>query len=160
MTIRPENVQDKSEIATLIAQNYMPNGAVIIEKLAELRRSAGYIPSLSLVDEVEGGIEAACYFSEIEVGAGKALYLAPFAVTINNPSYNSLQFFERMLEKAHEAGFRYVFVDGNVQDLQQFGFENAENKAFEGASSTLLVKDFGSGDVLSGRIKLPIFLGI
>lgn len=155
MQIRPEKPEDKSKIATLIANTYLPDGAKIIEKLGVLRGMESYSVDLSVVQESESGIDAFALLTPIAVGSGKGVYLAPLAFDMDSKSFDLSAFIDASNEKAKAQGFRYVFVQGSGEDLKPFGFEYAAEKGFVHHAGNMMVKDLIDGEGLSGEVKLP-----
>jgi predicted N-acetyltransferase YhbS len=96
-----------------------------------LRRSSGFIPELSLVAEVEGGIVGHILFSKIKILGEKdwdSIALAPVSVI---PKYQKLgiggQLIMKGLERAKELGFNSVIVVGHEKYYPRFGFKKASN---------------------------------
>ena len=155
MAIRSENIQDKSRIATLIARTYAPKGAKVIEQTGLLRALPSYMPELSLVAENADNISIFALLTPVKAGAGQGVYLAPLAFDDRLEGLDLLGFLQESFTKAQAQGFRYVFVQGRLEDLKELGFQYAAEAGFSHESSNMLVKDFGTGDVLSGEIILP-----
>lgn len=155
MKIRPEKPEDKSRIATLIANTYMPEGADIIEKTSVLRSLSSYSSALSLVEESANKLNAFALFTPVEAGEGKAVFLAPVAFDISDEVFIFADFLRESMAVVKAEGFRYVFVQGSGEELKPLGFDYAADKGFKHHAGNLMVCDLGSGDVLSGAVKLP-----
>ena len=166
MQIRCETANDRGRVATLIARTYGAQGAHVIELTGRLRAESSPKNELGFVAEVESEVEAYALFTPLQAGSSdhSAALLAPFAVNIQNTDFDAQSFVRSAIDKVKEQGFRYVFLLGLPQELEEDGFLPAEESglSFEKGVETghILVRDFGDkcGASIEGEIQLPACL--
>ena len=162
MALRPEKSEDRSAIATLIARTYLADAARVIEQTSLLRDRDGYDENKAFVEDVDGNLLSYALYSPLSVsGKSGAVVLAPFAVDVKSENLDVVGFLNATFEKLKSQSIRYVFVLAKLEDLAELGFAYADESGFELQGHppvTLLVKDLGKGDVLSGVVDLPEFL--
>lgn len=153
--IRTETQQDRSKIATLIARTYLSEGASIIEKVGYLRQLNSYNNHVSFVEENEEGILCFALFTPVKAGEGEGVFLAPLAFDDRAAALNLTDFLEEAFVRVRAQGYRYIFVQGVLGDLKNFGFAYAEDVGFTYKTKDILVKDLEIGVSLSGELVLP-----
>lgn len=159
MSVRAETSKDKSGIATLIARTYREEGALTIEQTSILRSLDAYDEKLALVNEGEKGLNAFSLYTPVSVNKAEgAVVLAPFAVDPQDAAFDVVAYLEATFIKVATQNKRYIFVMAQLDDLAPLGFVFADSLGFtlEGNPPvSLLVKDLGEGEELSGVVNLP-----
>lgn len=162
MPVRPEIAKDKSAIATLIARSYLEDGASTIEQTSVLRSLSSYNNDISLVSDGDGVVKAFSLYTPVTVAKKPgAVILAPLAIDTKDSAFDTVSFLEETFKKVTAQGSRYVFLMAELDDLSALGFVFAEDLDFTLAGNppvSLLVKDLGVGDKLSGELDLPDIL--
>lgn len=130
ISIRPERLADYDEIDVVVESAFA--GAEHTDGdehrlVRRLRESAEYIPELSLVAaDGDGRVLGFLMMSEITVGAGKAVALAPLAV---RPDCQRRGIGSRLIAAAHEAarelGYGVSVVLGEPAYYSRFGYVTA-----------------------------------
>lgn len=136
MHIRPENNKDHQAISVLL-QDAFKNEIhsdhrehLVVERL---RRSAAFIPELSLVAELDQQIVGYILLTRIHIaspisGAVSSLALAPVAVS---PSYQQRGIGSRLIQYAHDRardlGFGSVVVLGHEDYYPRLGYKMAKS---------------------------------
>lgn len=96
--------------------------------VAALRKSAAYIPELSLVAEEQGKIIGHIMFTKAFVGSAAVLALAPLSVL---PEYQRQGAGSALVEAGHEVarrlGYGYSVVLGSEKYYPRFGYVPAES---------------------------------
>jgi putative acetyltransferase len=124
MIIRPETPADHPAIDWVVDAAF---GSTIESRLIRLiRESAGYLPGLSLVAEIDGEIVGHVMFSRVTIeGAGThdVLSLAPLAVA---PSHQNRGIGTALttdgIERIRVMGEPLVVVEGHPRYYPRFGF--------------------------------------
>ncbi|WP_266077668.1 GNAT family N-acetyltransferase [Haladaptatus caseinilyticus] len=105
------------------------------ELVDALRESPAYCSNPSLVAHLTGDIVGYVMFAEVtldEAPEKEALVLAPLAV---DPDHQRMGVGTRLvhvgLEKAREAGYELVFLHGDPDYYERFGFTSAVDAEFE-----------------------------
>ena len=164
ITIRPEEVKDYAAIHEV---NLLAFGGEKEARLVEtLRRSAGFIPELSLVALRNGQVVGHILFSPITIetqsGSASALSLAPLAV---RPEFQNQGIGSRLvqqgLRECKRMGHKIVVVVGHPTYYPRFGFSSARAKGLEapfrvsdGAFMALELIP-GALEGISGMVKYP-----
>lgn len=130
MIIRQENKNDFTTIYQLVRTAFetaeVKDGHEQ-DLVNELRNSNKYLPELALVAEQDGKIIGYLMITktnvENESGKVEVLYLAPIAVSIEyrNQKVGS-ELIDSAMKKAHDLGFKAVFLAGNPAYYNRFGF--------------------------------------
>ena len=127
-TVRPETIEDHTLIHTINDQAFgQPEEGLLIRAL---RKRPDFIPSLSLVAEVNGTPIGHILFTRIEIKSENrsfgSLALAPMAVL---PEYQKkgagTALVKGGIEKARQLGFESVIVLGHPKYYPRFGFKPA-----------------------------------
>lgn len=164
VAVRPENAKDHAAIYRV---NTLAFGQEDEAKLVDkLRRSADFIPELSLVaveeEEVVGHILFSPVTIEAQGGAVSALSLAPMAV---RPEFQRRGIGSEMvrwgLEECRRLGHGIVIVVGHPTYYPRFGFTSARAKGLEapfevpGEAFMALELIPGATDGVGGTVKYP-----
>ncbi|MDQ0219275.1 N-acetyltransferase [Peribacillus cavernae] len=159
MTIRIEKSKDFDATENIIKEAFtgLPfSDQKEHELVKRLRESPEFIPSLSLVYEVDEKIVGHILLTKLKINDDKqsfeALALAPVSV---KPSYQrkgiGKEMIHKSLEMARESGFKAVVVMGHEHYYPKFGFEPASKwniKApFEVPDETFMVKELQMGSL-------------
>lgn len=137
--IREENKKDYNIVERLVeeafkrAEHSDNNEHTLV---AKLRESDAFIPELSLVAEVDGGIKGHILMTKALVENGEesfeTLALAPLSVL---PEYQKKgvgsELIKKAFEKAKELGYKSVIVLGHENYYPKFGFEKASKYRIE-----------------------------
>ncbi len=166
MKIRQETAQDFDEIYHLVRTAFetaeVSDGREQ-DFVSFLRRSENYIPELALVAEEGEKITGHIMLTRQRIVLGEksinALLLAPVCVDISfrNRKLGS-HLIDTALEKAEKLGFDAVFLVGNPDFYNRFGFEEAVAKNVKNLDGLpdkyVLVKELKKGclDGCSGTI--------
>lgn len=131
LRLHPEGPADPPAIRRIVAEAFARADAATPAEVAlvdGLRRSAAWLPELSMVAEVDGELVAYALLSRVWVGPIRepALALGPVAVL---PAHHALGYgtdvVQAALDAAAELGERLVVVVGNPSYYRRFGFRPA-----------------------------------
>lgn len=165
MQVRSETLADRGRVATLIARTYGVEGAHVIEITGRLREENAYAEGFGLVTDGEA-VSAYALFTPLDVEGdmSRAVLLAPFAVDTTLTSFDSDAFIEAAMNHMAQKGFRYVFLLGQLDELNRDKYKTVAEAgvrlATGIASSNVLVRDLGAslGATLTGTVDLPACL--
>lgn len=91
-----------------------------------LRKSAAFIPELSLVAQINGEVIGHVLLTEIKIGESQGLALAPLAVL---PHFQKQGIGSALIKKAHEVaeklGYPAIIVLGDPAYYSKFGYVKA-----------------------------------
>lgn len=129
LTIRQENYNDYNAVETLIEaafRNETYSDKQEHHLVNRLRRSAAFVPELSLVAEADGKVLGHILLTRILIGEhNKSLALAPLSVL---PEYQKQGIGSRLINEAHriayQLGYTSVVVLGHPEYYPRFGFKN------------------------------------
>jgi predicted N-acetyltransferase YhbS len=160
--IRSETLEDRAEVARLIARTYLAEGAKVISTTSQLRDLAEYDSDLGVLAEQNGKGAAYALFTPVKVDdADKVgVMMAPLAVDTALEAFDLADFLGKAADKVKEKGFRYVFALGDADDMAAAGFEKADTIGLTldaESAGTFLVKDLTpeAGDKVVGQVKCP-----
>ncbi|CAM3846983.1 GNAT family N-acetyltransferase [Alkalicoccus chagannorensis] len=127
MHIREEKTADYLQVEQVVQQAFSETTTSSGEEhllVARLRRSDAYLPSLSLVAEVDGKVAAHLLMTRIGIeGVNRALALAPVSTA---PAFQKQGFgtalVQEALKRAKEEGYEAVTVLGEPSFYERFGF--------------------------------------
>lgn len=131
MQLRPETPQDYGKIfnfvQTAFATAHIKDGTEQ-DYVNMLRQSPNYLPNLTLMGELDGELTAYIMFTKTYVKNGdnmyEALLLAPVAVAIEHRNRGlGSDMIKTALEMAKDDGHQAVFVVGDYNYYQRFGFK-------------------------------------
>ena len=163
MIIRQENEKDqesvfevvKSAFATLEISNHDEQDLV-----NRLRKSASFVPELSLVAEEDGEIVGYILFTEMKAGKKVLLALAPLAV---RPDRQNQEIGSGLVEEGHkiarEKGYKGCIVVGHADYYPKFGYQPASKYGitapFEVPDENFMAIEFLAGSLndVSGTIE-------
>lgn len=161
--IRPENLDDRAEVARLLACTYRVDGVKVIESTSKLRDLPKHNPALSLVAEQGGQAAGFVLFTPVDV-AGKendGVIMAPLAVDQKVENFDTSAFLEDAMEAVKNEGYRFVFAFApSVKDAGE-GFDDAKQKGFNpsagGNGAVFVVKDLtpDAGGSDAGEVECP-----
>jgi len=163
MIVRQENEKDqesvyevvKSAFATLEISNHDEQDLV-----TRLRKSASFVPELSLVAEEDGEIVGYILFTEMKAGNTILLALAPLAV---RPDRQNQKIGSRLVEAGHkiarERGYKGCIVVGHADYYPKLGYQPASKYGitapFEVPDDNFMAIEFLTGSLndVSGTIE-------
>ncbi len=129
--IRREEERDYEEISKVIEKAFKPitfsdhKEQFLVERI---RKSANFIPELSLAASYKGDVVGYILFSEIKIGNTKALALAPVAVL---PNYQQMGVGSMLIKIGHKEakrlGYGASFVVGHKKYYPKFGYKQASD---------------------------------
>ncbi len=129
LCIRQETPEDHAAIHALVRAAFAHaehSDGTEQELVAALRRSAAFIPALSLVAVVDGRPAGHILFTRAYVGSAPVLALAPLAVL---PEYRKRGIGGALVREGHRIGrglgYHYALVLGNARYYGRFGYESA-----------------------------------
>lgn len=130
MIIRQEASGDYDEVYGLVREAFASaehSDGNEHDLVAALRKSAAFVPELSLVAEVGGRIVGHILFTEATVGDGTVLALAPLSVL---PAYQKTGVGTALMEEGHriarELGYAYSVVLGSETYYPRVGYLPAD----------------------------------
>lgn len=130
MIIRQEASGDYDEVYDLVREAFASaehSDGNEHDLVAALRKSAAFVPELSLVAEVGGRIVGHILFTEATVGDGTVLALAPLSVL---PAYQKTGVGTALMEEGHriarELGYAYSVVLGSETYYPRVGYLPAD----------------------------------
>nr|WP_325181811.1 N-acetyltransferase [uncultured Oscillibacter sp.] len=130
MQIRRETPDDYEEVYALIMEAFASAehaDGTEQDLTAALRKSAAFIPELSLVAEANGRLAGHILFTKITIGGREALALAPLSV---RPEYQRQGVGTALMDEGHriakELGYSYSVVLGSERYYPRFGYVPAE----------------------------------
>lgn len=133
--IRQEAPEDHADIHALVRAAFAAaehRDGTEQELVAALRRSAAFIPELSLLAVVDGRPAGHVLFTRAQVGSLPVLALAPLAVL---PEYRRRGIGGALVREGHRIGrslgYDYALVLGNERYYRRFGYENARGLGIE-----------------------------
>jgi len=169
ITIRPETPEDHAAIREV---NLLAFGQEDEARLVEnLRRSADFVPQLSLVAIDTGQVVGHILFSVVAIetkeGAVPALALAPMAVRpeLQNQGIGS-ELARDGLERCRSLGHRIVVVVGHPTYYPRFGFSPARARGLEAPfpvpDEAFLALELvpGALDGVAGVVRYPAAFGL
>jgi len=126
-TIRPETSADYAAVYALTQAAFADteHGDGDEQELVErLRKSAGYIPALSLVAERDGQLLGHIMFTEISIGGHSGLVLGPVSIL---PAFQKQGIGGALIEEGHRIaaslGFDLCVLVGHENYYPRFGYE-------------------------------------
>ena len=124
ITVRPETIDDRTSIATLIARTYLAEGAHTIELASKLRNLQNHQADLSLVGEIDGQAVAFTMFTPVKIGktADAALLAAPMARDVRRDDVDFIDFLAQAMAVVKEQGQRYILLFGEKDMFESLGF--------------------------------------
>lgn len=129
LRIRQETPEDHAAIHALVRAAFAAaehSDGTEQELVAALRRSAAFIPALSLVATVDDRPAGHILFTRAHVGSSPVLALAPLAVL---PEYRRQGIGGALVREGHRIGrglgYPYALVLGSEHYYGRFGYENA-----------------------------------
>lgn len=144
IVIRPENVNDFSEIDALIKRSFAEgtnysDGTDVIELVKEIRGAKYYIPELSFVAELDGKLVGHFMFSHFPLSSSAkqadydksiiktdTVMLAPVAVHADYLRQGiGLTMLELGIQKVKKMGYKGIQVEGNPAFYNRLGFETS-----------------------------------
>lgn len=130
MIIREETTADYETVYRLIKKAFARAehaDGTEQELVVRLRRSPAFLPQLSLVAEEGGSIVGHILFTEVQIGAVKAIALAPLSVL---PSHQRKGIGKALIRTGHaiarELGFGCSVVLGDPRYYGRSGYEQAD----------------------------------
>ena len=130
MKIRRETPNDYKEVYALISEAFASAehaDGTEQDLTAALRKSASFIPELSLVAESGGRLAGHVLFTRITIGGQEALALAPLSV---RPEYQRQGIGTALMNEGHriakELGYSYSVVLGSERYYPRVGYVPAE----------------------------------
>lgn len=130
MTIRQETEKDHQKVYEVIKTAFAGaehSDGSEQELVTALRKSAAFVPELSLVAEQDGNIVGHILFTKAAVGGRTVLALAPLAVL---PAYQGQGIGAALIREGHriaaELGYEYSLVLGSESYYPRFGYQAAE----------------------------------
>lgn len=174
MIIRQEEPKDYLQVANVIDAAFRDvpeSDQSEVGLVTRLRKSSGYVPELSLVAEVDGGIEGHILFSKVRInGEGEsheALALAPVSV---HPRSQGKGIGSNLIQEGHKIaaklGYQSVVLLGHADYYPRFGYQKAADHQitfpFEAPDEACMVLDLsGEGlNKVSGEVTYPaVFFG-
>ena len=132
MKIRAETEADRKAIRKVNEDAF--SGASEADLVDAIRASDRFVPSLSLVAEVDGAVvgHAMLSYVDIEPGAVRVLQLGPLAVL---PAFQRRGIGSALVRKAlrliDERGEALVFLEGDPRYYERFGFRRADESGIE-----------------------------
>ena len=127
--IRREEERDYDEISEVIekafkSMTFSDHKEQFLVK--RIRKSADFIPELSLVACYKGDVVGHILFSKIKIGSKRVLSLAPVAVS---PDYQQMGVGSMLIKQGHKEakrlGYDTVFVVGHAGYYPKFGYKPA-----------------------------------
>ncbi len=127
--IRREEERDYDEISEVIekafkSMTFSDHKEQFLVK--RIRKSADFIPELSLVACYKGDVVGHILFSKIKIGSKRVLSLAPVAVS---PDYQQMGVGSMLIKQGHKEakrlGYDAVFVVGHAGYYPKFGYKPA-----------------------------------
>jgi predicted N-acetyltransferase YhbS len=125
-----------------------------------LRKSAAFIPELSLVAEMAGRITGHIMFTKMKIGQHPSLALAPVAVL---PAHQKQGIGGKLIEEGHriarELGYSSVILVGHPDYYPRFGYQRASHwniqAPFEVPDEAFMVLELREGGLedVSGTIE-------
>lgn len=126
--------------------------------VGRLRKSAGYVPELELVAELDGQIAGHVMLTEIPVKNTKQLILAPLAVA---PDKQKQGIGGALIKRAHEiakkAGYRLVLLVGHPAYYPRFSYRPASDFGLTCAPE-IPPECFMAADLTGGCEKIDAFV--
>ena len=138
--IRPETPKDYKDIISLVLRSFREgtnysDGTDIVALIEEIRGSAYYIPELSFVAELDGKIVGHFLFSHFPLSKTKGgkyantediVMLAPVSVHADYfHKHIGITMLTLGIQKAREAGFKGITVEGNFRFYNRLGFKTS-----------------------------------
>ena len=169
MFIRQETIKDYAEVYELIKEAFASaehSDGNEQDLVAALRKSAAYIPELSLVAEINGELAGHILFTKMLVGADEILALAPLSV---KPKYQRQGIGSALIAEGHriakKLGYPYSLVLGSELYYPKHGYLPAEQfgiTAPEGIPSAnfMAAKLDENAQPLHGEVKYAEEFGI
>ena len=122
--------------------------------IGRLRKSAGYVPELELVAELDGQIAGHIMLTKIPIGDTEQLILAPLAVA---PGKQKQGIGGALIKRAHEtaqkAGYKLVLLVGHPAYYPRFGYRPAADFGLT-CSPDIPPECFMAADLTGGCEKL------
>ena len=157
--IRPETTVDHTAIRELNDAAFgTPGEAKLVDAI---RTSAGYVPGLSLVAQVDGKVVGHIMFSWAELAGFKVLALAPMAVSpLHQRQGIGSALVETGLELANGMSAGLVVVLGHPEFYPRFGFQQAWEydvlSPFEVPKEAFMVRPINGYDPgMKGVVRYP-----
>ncbi len=169
MLIRQESKNDYPEVYSVVesafktAEHSDGNEQNLVNAL---RKSAAFIPELSLVAEIDNKIVGHIMFTKAEIGDVTVLALAPLSVL---PQFQKQGIGSALIKEGHkiakESGYHYSIVLGSEKYYPRFGYIPAKNfdvETPEGIPSVnfMAIKLIEDAKPLKGKIKYTKEFGI
>ena len=135
MIVRQETSGDYDEVYGLVKEAFSSaehSDGNEHDLVAAKRKSAAFVPELSLVAEADGKIVGHILFTEATVGGDTVLALAPLSVL---PAYQKTGVGTALMEKGHriarELGYSYSVVLGSETYYPRVGYAPADGFGIE-----------------------------
>lgn len=126
LVIRPEQERDFDEIRAVVKTAFSGQEHTDGDEhnlIDRLRCTNEYIPELSFVAEINGKVVGYAMFSQINIGASKAIALAPLAVL---PNFQNLGIGRALIEAGHqkaaEGDYECSVVMGSPEYYSKSGY--------------------------------------
>lgn len=126
LTVREERAEDYYEVSQIVETAFRKaefsdhTEHVLVDRL---RRSASFIPELSLVAEADGDLVGHILFTEVLVGAERGVALAPVSVL---PEFQGRGIGSRLIDRGHRIakalGYKVSIVLGHPDYYPRFGY--------------------------------------
>jgi putative acetyltransferase len=127
--VRPERADEAPAVAAVVRDAFGAQGPQVVEFVAALRASAGYVPELALVAADDSGVVGFVMLSWIpleDAARDRILNLTPLAVRPDRQREGvGALLVSSALAIAEEAGAPAVLVEGVPGYYPRFGFERA-----------------------------------